>query len=447
MTTNFSTNLGSTKISTNLQTIQKNPQKDSEYPGSLSTHPEISLTKKILIPTLLFINVTFFIWSNASNGANLQAQLHFLGLETNKINVSEFRLYESVKQMWISGAYFVAIVICVFSGTWPYVKLLGMTVAWFIPQKRLSFQLREKFLIILDVMGKWSLLDTYFMIMNVVGFNLSKDLKIGFMNLSFNLAVTPVFQFLLFVIGTMMSLLITHIMIHDHRKIGEDKELMETEHYKQQMKQKYYIGIRKKSYKYIINCLIISAILIQMFGYVVKVFEFTFGGLAGWAVGKKATQAYSLWDIGSQFPEKTFEPDSFETLFLQTIYFIFTLVIPIMFLTLVLIMNTFTMRIEYLKELFTYTEIIYAWSSIEVLTLAVLAAVLQIGLVVDEVVGDNCQGLNQYIEYLSNQYPEIFDLNGEYTCFQIDSELKFGAILLIFSSIVFIILGTSTLRF
>lgn len=52
------------------------------------------------------------------------------------------------------------------------------------------------------------------------------------------------------------------------------------------------------------------------------------------------------------------------------------MIIPITFLTFIFIMNTFTMKLEYLKEIFVYTEIIYAWSSIEVLTLAVLAAVL-----------------------------------------------------------------------
>lgn len=42
-----------------------------------------------------------------------------------------------------------------------------------------------------------------------------------------------------------------------------------------------------------------------------KIFTFTFEGLAGWALGPDAENSYSLLDIGVLLPSKTYEPDAF----------------------------------------------------------------------------------------------------------------------------------------
>lgn len=65
---------------------------------------------------------------------------------------------------WKAEAYLLAILITVFSGTWPYVKLLTMLVTWFTPSSVVSQQRRGWALEWLDTLGKWSLLDCYIMV-------------------------------------------------------------------------------------------------------------------------------------------------------------------------------------------------------------------------------------------------------------------------------------------
>ena len=62
----------------------------------------------------------------------------------------------SVKDMWDAGVYPLSLLIAVFSGAWPYIKLLAMLICWITPEIKLSYKWRERFLVVLDTMGKWS---------------------------------------------------------------------------------------------------------------------------------------------------------------------------------------------------------------------------------------------------------------------------------------------------
>ena len=73
-------------------------------------------------------------------------------------NVYHFTLFSSVKAFWQSGAYSLAILIAVFSGVWPYVKLCLLLLIWVKP---LHTDLQNKILIFLDQFGKYSFLDLY----------------------------------------------------------------------------------------------------------------------------------------------------------------------------------------------------------------------------------------------------------------------------------------------
>ena len=72
--------------------------------------------------------------------------------------------------MWEAKVYPLAILVLVFSGIWPYIKLLTLLFCWCINESKLSPRVRERLLIILDILGKWSLLDSYVLIMMTVAF-------------------------------------------------------------------------------------------------------------------------------------------------------------------------------------------------------------------------------------------------------------------------------------
>lgn len=72
--------------------------------------------------------------------------------------------------MWTAGIYPLSILILLFSGVWPYLKLVLLLVCWVTPLQYLGFKYRERILIVLDTLGKYSLLDSYVMVMMIVAF-------------------------------------------------------------------------------------------------------------------------------------------------------------------------------------------------------------------------------------------------------------------------------------
>jgi uncharacterized paraquat-inducible protein A len=68
--------------------------------------------------------------------------------------------------MWDAKVYALATLIAFFSGLWSYIKLVTMLLCWSIPPGLLSISYRQTSLVVLDVLGKWSLIDSFVMILS-----------------------------------------------------------------------------------------------------------------------------------------------------------------------------------------------------------------------------------------------------------------------------------------
>ena len=151
----------------------------------------------------------------------------------------EFSLKSSVQQMWDSHVYFLALLIGVFSGLWPYVKLACLAVCWLLPvaaeeergcsgSLRFTLFRRKRILRILDALGRWSLVDCMVMAMMIVAFRVTLDVEEDMMQmrgdsnsgrLSYmrvDLAVSPGWGIYGFVIAAGFSLLLSSTALRLH---------------------------------------------------------------------------------------------------------------------------------------------------------------------------------------------------------------------------------------
>lgn len=90
------------------------------------------------------------------------------------------------------------------------------------PVKLLSTQRREALLIVLEALGKWSLIDFFVMILFLCAFYL--QLAIG-PSILVDVTVKPGWGFYSFLLATMISLGLSHIILTCHRLIVEPKVL------------------------------------------------------------------------------------------------------------------------------------------------------------------------------------------------------------------------------
>lgn len=105
--------------------------------------------------------------------------------------------------MWDAKVYVLAVLIAFFSGAWPYVKLACMAVCWVAPTGVLSIRRRESILKLMDMLGKWSLIDFFVMVMFMCAFMFNMALV---PQLVIVVTVVPKWGFYGFLLATMISL-------------------------------------------------------------------------------------------------------------------------------------------------------------------------------------------------------------------------------------------------
>jgi len=169
------------------------------------------------MPVMLFGTIGIFIFSNCSHGAAVTASVSLFGFNSQAYELKFFTLQNSVVDMWNGGIYPLSLLILCFSGIWPYAKLGLMILCWLLPLKFLPYKHRERMLIVLDTMGKYSLIDSYVMVMMIVAFRF-KIIPLNSVSAEFDIIVEPNSGIYTFLIATLLSLFWTHIIIHYHRK-------------------------------------------------------------------------------------------------------------------------------------------------------------------------------------------------------------------------------------
>ena len=118
------------------------------------------------IPFILMSTLLLFTWSQtAVTGAAVTIQIQYSGTVIFHTDVFDFDLANSVKQMWQASVYPLSILIAVCSGGWPYLKCLLCLAAWCLPPAVLPLKTRGTLLEALDALGKWSLVDSFVLVM------------------------------------------------------------------------------------------------------------------------------------------------------------------------------------------------------------------------------------------------------------------------------------------
>jgi uncharacterized paraquat-inducible protein A len=79
----------------------------------------------------------------------------------------------SIFEIWNAGGKALAMLMLIFSGVWPYTKQLVTLFLWFVPPRIVGVRKRETTLVWLDILGKWSVVDIFVLVVTVAGFRVS----------------------------------------------------------------------------------------------------------------------------------------------------------------------------------------------------------------------------------------------------------------------------------
>ena len=195
--------------------------------------------------------------------------------------------------------------VLIFSGIWSYVKMLLLLLSFIVPQVHLLLQRRERLLIWLDALGKYSLVDSFVLVLMLVSFRFHIDVPgLG----AIDSYVIPEFGFYMNAAAQTHRLsgaresLSSHVYSLRHAG-GDSTRLTPAFHC---------------SYLAITLC----ATVLMLIGVNAKCFVFNFRGLAGLALGDDSVTKHSLISLGVNIPASVTDPTAACSAAVVALYFV-----------------------------------------------------------------------------------------------------------------------------
>lgn len=409
----------------------------------LAHHETVGSLARYSVPLVIILTMALFAVSNLSYGASVIIKYKTNTSSTELPSTFTFTLANSVHDMWNAKVYALSLLIAVASGAWPYIKLVLMLFAWLLPPRVLGIRGRERFLQVLDALGKWSLIDSYVLAMMIVAFHFNVPLEEGSV---VEVVVLPQFGFYGFLFATMVSLIATHVVLHFHRtSTGEtshnsNERFAVAEHAFEWHGRHYTFNVFGR---WGMQVLLWGTLAVIVGGSLVPSFRFDFRGLAGYALEllKLPTGAdYSLIDLGLSLPAAADKIGDPGLVLIQLIFFLFAFCIPLAHLALMAFIwhAPVTERVQ--RRLFTAAEILNAWSALDVFVVSLITALMEIRQFAAFVVGSGCDPINQFLAN-STKWDKILD--GDDVCFDAIATLEYGCWTL-FAASVFWLITTRT---
>ena len=412
--------------------------------ASLFLNPRIPIFFRIAIPFFILMTIVIFISSNSGTGASVFLIFN-VGRRVQFPSLFDFGLVNSVHDMWLAGSYFLSALIALFSGFWPYMKLLLMLISFFLPTTILSHRRREKILLFLDATGKFSILDSYVMIILLVAFHFHVDIPISEESQAEKGSVVDIFVyaaygFITLIVGTLISLSLSHIITHLHRNLDQHPDQNKGERAEGYKSIIFFAKIKcmKDTYfRIFISFFLILTLALVIIGAQIRSFSFYFHGLAAYALDLLETPShmeYSLLELGFSVPGAYENPSDPVIIFTQIIYFLTVLVIPLAFIINLIILWFIPMPRKAQKIFYEISEVLNAWSCIDVFVIAIFASLLEIAQVAKFMVGDKCDSIDPIIQkYFSDS------LNDHNSCFEVQTYLEGGCWMFFCAAISFFI--------
>jgi hypothetical protein len=322
--------------------------------------------------------------------------------------------------VWTAKVYVLAILIAFFSGAWPYVKLGVMLACWVCPSGVLSTSRREQMLKMMDALGKWSLIDFFVMVMMMCAFKFNMALG---ENLIINVTVVPHFGFYLFLLATMVSLGIGHIVLACHRLILDEKNhvvvdvdctkeaivehvfaidtrlispvllatrgyrtgqtgqtgqsIDETKNDSDEVIPEVLVRATKYGTGFLVFGLVVTAVFLLL-GTILETFRFEFLGLTGILLKDKSTVDYSFVSVGETVPLASGKPNDVAVRWMEASYFAFGLGMPMGMLAAVTFMWLVPLSLKHQRLVLVVAEVLNAWSALDVFLGSICGALLEI---------------------------------------------------------------------
>mmetsp|Transcript_4236 Transcript_4236/g.4760 ORF Transcript_4236/g.4760 Transcript_4236/m.4760 type:complete len:2377 (+) Transcript_4236:252-7382(+) len=190
---------------------------------SMFRSSDIPCLMRLLIPIVIVLNVVFFLSGHLSLGATVNIEAEMAGDKFTIEKFFEFSMARSTIDIWKAGGRELAVLIVIFSGIWPYTKLILTLWLWFSSPSSVSISRRGSIFLWLDWLAKWSMLDIFVMVISIAAFRISiQSPDTSYLPDDFyaiEMMVIPLWGLYANMIAQLISQITSHVIIYYHRRI------------------------------------------------------------------------------------------------------------------------------------------------------------------------------------------------------------------------------------
>ncbi|KAL7538989.1 hypothetical protein ACHAXR_008950 [Thalassiosira sp. AJA248-18] len=456
-----------------MQQDEKEREKDlNKRMNSLLRSKEIPCVVRLLIPIVIIGNIGLFLSGHLSLGGTVNLSGSFAGTEFNVDGFFEFSMAKSTIEMWQAGATALAILIALFSGVWPYTKQVLTLLIWLTPPRWMSSSRRGKVLHWLDVLGKWSMVDVFVLLMTLASFRLSVESPdhLSFLPedlYSINMLVVPMWGLYANLLAQLVAQISSHVIIHYHRKtvnaatksqaielnleppseLGNTQEKLSQHNFKLDYEASYERAIIRKGVDYLLLSVLLSFMVLVICGCSLPSFNIEVLGLVGLVVesGNRFEQAktyYSVFDLASMLMDQARyinkASDYLGLGTLASLLVITVFIVPLAQAVSLLVQWFAPMTKKQRAQNTAFNEILSAWQYMEVYVLSIIIAAWQLGGVSEFMINAYCDSLQDTFTMLVH-YGVLEKEDAQ--CFRVDATVEAASWLLVASSLVLCILN------
>lgn len=427
------------------------------------------------MPIVILGNIALFLSGHLNLGATVNIEATIAG-ETIKVDeFFEFSVARSTIDIWNAGGKALAILILIFSGIWPYTKQVITLILWFTPTSWIRISRRGSFLVWLDRLGKWSMIDIFVLIVCLAAFRVSVKspttiafLPEGFYSL--DLLVVPLWGLYANLIAQLVSQISSHFIIHYHRKIakkahdsydkqngdylqkasddGDEKTVLRTHQFGRPHRgEEEKLGVRSWTNS-LLTLLVVCLIAFIIAGCILPSFAVEVFGLIGVAVeaGQEFREAITYHSVFTVikllFEEAQFldtVKDYIGLCSFSVIFAITVLLMPIIQSGVLLLHWFVPMTMQQRRRMSVLNEILQAWQYAEVYIIAIFVASWQLGPISSFMVNSYCGSLDSFFSELV--FYGILKTE-DAQCFSVKSSIEEGFFILAAGAVLLALVNT-----
>lgn len=333
--------------------------------------------------------MVLFLYADLDVGTTVTMIMAADGSSTQIGPLFTFSLVSTVVHAWSSGAYFIAVLTVITSGIWPFAKLFMLLICWLLPPRCWSLWRRGKILNALDAWGKYSFLDSWFLVITLSAFSINWE---GLGSASLKIQTTPAPAFYAYLLATVLSLVLGHIASEFHHRCVEHSaakpagtsdpeggvEKVDAESVSLTSLAPLCAFTESRKEHAVVLGTLLSSMFAGLLGTFLLSFSFEVSGIfTQFLFGQNVVRTYSLFSVGMAAASGRYSETGL--LGLEIVFVVLAVVVPAVLLGMLLSVWVVPMQARRQRSVLHACRLLDAWACFDVAALVLAIACLEFG--------------------------------------------------------------------